>query len=80
VLVFTENADENPQQQALVAALPAEKTIVVALWSPYDTLFLPPISTYMVSYSPLSQVYRPLCAILRGEIPASGSLSITLDS
>jgi beta-N-acetylhexosaminidase len=80
VLVFTENAAENPQQQALVAALPAEKTVVVALWSPYDLLYLPPISTYLLTYSPLPELYRPLCAILSGVIPANGTLSIALDS
>jgi beta-N-acetylhexosaminidase len=79
-LVFTENADENPQQQALVAALPPEKTLVVALWSPYDLLSFPNVSSYMLTYSPLPELYRPLCAILKGEIPAEGTLSIALDS
>jgi beta-N-acetylhexosaminidase len=80
VLVFTENADENPQQQALVAAMPPEKTLVVALWSPYDLLSFPNVSSYMLTYSPLPELYRPLCAILKGEIPANGTLSIALDS
>jgi beta-N-acetylhexosaminidase len=80
VLVFTENADENSQQQALVTTLPAEKTVVVALWSPYDLLYLPHVSSYLLTYSPLSELYRPLCAILRGDIPANGTVSIALDS
>jgi beta-N-acetylhexosaminidase len=80
VLVFTENADANPQQQALVAAMPPEKTLVVALWSPYDLLSFPAVSSYMLTYSPLPELYRPLCAILKGEISAKGTLSIALDS
>ncbi|MDQ7036024.1 MAG: glycoside hydrolase family 3 N-terminal domain-containing protein [Anaerolineae bacterium] len=52
-VVFTANAADSPQQQRLVAALPAEKTMVIALWSPYDNLVLPATSGYMVTYSPL---------------------------
>ncbi|MEO8395640.1 MAG: glycoside hydrolase family 3 protein, partial [Chloroflexota bacterium] len=36
VVVWTQGADKNPEQQALVNALPPEKTIAVAIWSVYD--------------------------------------------
>jgi beta-N-acetylhexosaminidase len=77
-VVFTQNADEDPQQVALVNALPPEKTVVVALWSVYDWLSFQTISAYMVLYSPLQPAISPACAILFGDIPAMGRLSITL--
>ncbi len=80
VLIFTENVENNPQQQALVTALPAEKTVVVALWSPFDVLSLPPVASYFVTYSPLSQSYEPLCDILHGDAEALGMLSVMLET
>ena len=80
VLIFTENVENNLQQQALVAALPAEKTVVVALWSPFDVLSLPPVASYFVTYSPLSQSYAPLCDILHGDAEALGTLSVMLET
>lgn len=79
VIVFTENVENNRQQVNLIEALPLERTIVVALWSPFDSLFLPDLSTYLVTYSPLSQSYDPLCAILHGEAEARGTLSVSLE-
>jgi hypothetical protein len=79
VVVFTQNATENAQQQALVAALPPERTLVIALWSPYDALVLPATHGYMVTYSPLLQAHPAICAILRGEAPAQGKFSVALD-
>jgi beta-N-acetylhexosaminidase len=78
VIVFTQNADENPRQQMLVNALPPEKTIVVALWSPSDITTFPGISAYMVTYSPARPAVTAACGILFGTIPAQGTLSVTL--
>jgi beta-N-acetylhexosaminidase len=80
VVVFTENAADDPRQQALVNALPPEKTIVVALWSPYDWTTFPDISGYVATYSPLRPAVRAACAVLFGAIPALGQLPITLSS
>lgn len=77
-IVFTQNADEDPQQVALVKALPPEKTGVIALWSPYDWLSFQNISTYIVTYSPQQPAISAACAILFGDIPAQGQLSISL--
>jgi beta-N-acetylhexosaminidase len=74
VVIFTQNAAESAQQRALAAAMPAEKTLVVALWSPFDDEVLPAVSSYMVTYSPLSASYPAVCAILRGENVARGML------
>lgn len=78
VVVITENAEMNAQQQRLVASLPPEKTVVVAIWSPYDNQVLTPTAGYMITYSPLRELYAPLCAILRGEQAPRGTRSIDL--
>lgn len=79
VIVITENADSNRQQQRLVNNLPMGKTIVVALWSPYDINVLPTPAAYLLTYSPSPAAYRPLCAILKGKAQPIGTLPIALD-
>jgi beta-N-acetylhexosaminidase len=77
-VVFTQNAADNPDQQRLVNAMPPEKTIVVALWSPYDWTTFPTISGYVATYSPLRPAVPAVCAVLFGEAPALGQLPISL--
>jgi beta-N-acetylhexosaminidase len=79
VVVFTQDAETNDAQQALVEALPADKTIVVALQSPYDALVLPDIAAYVVTYSPLKPSYDAVCGVLFGDYPSRGKLSVTLE-
>ena len=78
VVVFTQNAIDNPAQQALIHALPPEKTIVVATESLYDWQAFPDVSAYMLTYSPLFQAIPAACAALFGAPPASGILPVTL--
>lgn len=78
VIIFTLNADQNAQQQALVNALPPDKTLVIALWSPFDLLAFPQVAGYMLAYSPLPNSHTPLCAILRGDAPAKGQVVVSL--
>ena len=78
IIVFTENAFENVQQQALVQALPPEKTVVVALSSPYDWQYFPNIAAYVLTHSLLPQAIPAACAVLFGAAPAQGILPITL--
>lgn len=78
VIVFTQDAIRNLEQQALVNALPPDKTIAVALWSPYDWRTFPGISSYMVTYTPARPSVPAACAILFGAQPATGRLSVTL--
>jgi beta-N-acetylhexosaminidase len=78
IIVFTDNAAENAQQQALVQALPPEKTVVVALSSPYDWQHFPNIAAYMLTYSPLPQAVPAACAALFGAAPTRGILPVTL--
>lgn len=78
IIVFTENAYENPQQQALVQALPPDKTAVVALSSLYDWWAFPDIAAYVLTYSPLPPAVPAACAVLFGAVPATGILPVTL--
>lgn len=78
VLVFTLNAGLDPSRSALVRALPPEKTVAVALWSPYDLLFYPDVAAYVVTYSPLLRAAPQICAGLFGETPIRGRLSVDL--
>ena len=78
IIVFTENAFENSQQQALVLALPPEKTVVVALSSPYDWQYFPNIAAYVLTHSLLPQAIPAACAVMFGAAPAQGILPITL--
>lgn len=76
IVIFTINADMNMQQQLLVNMLPPEKTLVVALWSPYDLLAFPDVEGYLVTYSPLLQSHQAVCDILFGEQPSNGTLAV----
>ncbi len=78
VVVWTQNADKNPDQQKLVNALPPEKTIAVALWSVYDWQTYSNVAAYMLTYSPGRPAVPAACAVLFGAAPATGVLPITL--
>ncbi len=78
VVVFTQNADTDANERALVKALPPEKTIAVALASVYDFTVYPKVSGYVLTYSPLPQAIPAVCKVLFGKIPANGTLSIKM--
>ncbi|MBI1278102.1 MAG: hypothetical protein GC179_08240 [Anaerolineaceae bacterium] len=77
-VVFTQNADADTNEKALVKALPPDKTIAVALASVYDFTVYPKVSGYVVTYSPLPQAIPAVCRVLFGKIPANGKLSIKM--
>lgn len=77
-IVFTQNAISNPAQQALVNALPQNKTVAVALWSPYDWQTYPNVSSYLATYSPARPAVPAVCDILFGAAPAQGRLAVNL--
>jgi len=79
IVVFTLDAETNAAQQALVQALPPEKTVVVALQSPYDALVLPETAAYVVTYSPLKPAYDAVCGVLFGDYPARGQMAVSLE-
>ncbi|MCB9453224.1 MAG: beta-N-acetylhexosaminidase [Anaerolineaceae bacterium] len=78
VIVFTQNAVDNSQQQALVRALPPAKTVVAALYSIYDWKAFPDVAAYVLTYSPERPAVPAVCAVLFGALPAQGRLPITL--
>lgn len=79
LIVFTQNAIDNPDQARLINALPADKTIVVAYWSPYDLqVFNRRPSAYIATYSPARAGVQVACRVLFGEMPARGKLPIHL--
>ncbi len=79
VVVFTDNAIDTPEQAALVNALPPDKTVVVALRSPYDLLAFPDVGAYLVIYTPLPAARAVICDLLMGDVTPSGVLPVTLE-
>lgn len=77
VVVFTQNARTNPNQQKLVNALPVNKTIVVALWEVDDIRAFPDIAGYVVGYSPMLRASAIICDVLTGRIPAKGKFPLS---
>lgn len=80
-VVFTQNAIDNPQQQALVNALPQDKTVAVAIWSHYDWTTYPNVASYIMTYSPgpvPSPAITAACRVLFGAYTATGTLPVSL--
>ncbi len=77
-IVFTADAHRNPALQALVRALPPEKTVVVAQRSPYDLEQFPAVAAYLLTYSPQSAGTEAACAGLFGARPLTGRLPVSL--
>lgn len=78
VIVFTQNAIHNQQQAALVNALPPYKTVVVALWSPYDWAAFPNIAGYLATYSPARPAVPAACGVLFGAWPGNERFALQL--
>ena len=76
IVVFTQGASADPRQQALVNALPADRTIVAALWDPFDLLAFPRVEAFAIAYSPMLRASGPLCQILLGPRRALGALPL----
>lgn len=74
VVLFSVNQVHDSQQRALVRALPAEKTVLVALWDPTDIFVLPPVSAYVLGYSPMLVATGIICDVLLGEQKATGRM------
>jgi beta-N-acetylhexosaminidase len=77
-VVWTQEAIRTPEQGALVNALPQDKTVAVALWSPDDWTTYPNVSAFIATYSPLRPAVPAACEVLFGIIPEQGQLAVTL--
>ncbi len=80
VVVFTEDAINNLEQQNLVAVLPPGKVVVVALKSPYDLRVLPDTAGYVLAYAPIPPAFQSACAGLFGEQETQGVVPVILSN
>jgi beta-N-acetylhexosaminidase len=77
-VVWTQDAVRTRAQADLVNALPQEKTVAVALFSPFDWELYPGVAAYVATYSPARPAVPAACAILFGALPGLGRLSVNL--
>lgn len=80
VVVLTNDAITVPEQAALVNALPPERTVVVAMRSPYDLLSFPKVSGYVAVYAPILETFPVICDVLLGDLAPRGALPVTLSA
>ncbi len=78
IIIFTYDAVNAPTVRGLVNALPAEKTVVAAIQSPYDLTLFPGVAGSAASYMPYPAAFEALCGVIYGVIPAKGMLPIGL--
>jgi len=78
LVIFTENADQIAEYQTLIGSLPPEKTIVVALESPFDWRAFKSIAGYLLTYEADSAGIDQACAIIFGKATPRGLLPVTL--
>lgn len=78
VVVLTLDAVTNDSLAALVRALPPERTIAVALRSPYDILVYPDVSTYLLTYGANDYALDVLARRLYGRGGAPGRLPVDM--
>jgi beta-N-acetylhexosaminidase len=81
VIVATADVAKNPPQADLVKALLEAKipTVVVAMRSPYDLMYLPgTIPTYLAVYGASPPTLEALAAVLVGQARPQGRLPVEL--
>ncbi|MEP7285961.1 MAG: glycoside hydrolase family 3 protein [Chloroflexota bacterium] len=71
-LIFTYDIDDYPAQAYMVNNVPANKTIVIALQSPYDLQHGIQPSTYVAAFNAYPSAFKAVCAVLYGNHPAVG--------
>ncbi|MCS6872277.1 MAG: glycoside hydrolase family 3 protein [Anaerolineae bacterium] len=75
-VIFTFNLDEYPRQASLVNTFAPQKTVVVALQSPYDALQGIQPAGYVTVFNPYPAAMRAACAVLYGAFPPKGTFSL----
>lgn len=79
VVVFEEDIAQNGARYNLVWALPPEKTVVVAMHSPYDWDYLPTsLSTVVLTYDSTPIMHTASCQVLYGIAPAKGHIPVKI--
>ncbi|MFN8419377.1 MAG: glycoside hydrolase family 3 protein [Anaerolineae bacterium] len=72
VVIFTYNISENPFQRDLVNAIDPQKTVVVALQSPYDIEEGIQPGAYVTVFNAYPPSFKAACNVLYGQHPALG--------
>jgi beta-N-acetylhexosaminidase len=78
VVIFVEDTFRNLRQRDLVNLLPRDRTVVVALGSPFDLELFPEHSTFMAMYNSLPASHAAACNVLFGVHPAQGRLPVAI--
>ena len=79
VVAFVEDLVKNNQQRRLIWELPPEKTVAVAMRSPYDWELLPvPLSTVVLTYDSTPATHVAACRVLYGTVRAKGQLPVAV--
>jgi len=72
LVLFVADVHKNPNQAALARHLPAERTILISLSSPYDVEFFPEVSSFIALYSDHPASREAACRVLFGASPLRG--------
>jgi beta-N-acetylhexosaminidase len=78
VVIFVEDTFRNLRQRDLVNLLPRDRTVVVALGSPFDLELFPEHSTFMAMYNSLPASHAAACNVLFGTHPTQGRLPVAI--
>lgn len=76
IVMFTENAFGIARQADLARVLPPEKTVIVALDTPYDLEILSEMAGLVALYNSLPASHRAACDVIFGVQPFRGHLPI----
>jgi beta-N-acetylhexosaminidase len=80
VVSFGENLHNNRRQSDILSISPPEKTIFVALGTPYDVEWLgQPPAGLVLGYNSTPEALTAICRVLAGAVPARGVLPVNLD-
>lgn len=81
VIVATSDVAKNPDQAKLVDAIQKTNapTVVVAMRSPYDLVYLSDVTTYLAIYGANPPMIEALADVLNGKNLARGRLPVTLE-
>lgn len=78
VVLLTLDAAHYSGQGDLARALPAERTVTVALRSPFDLLAYPAINTHLLTYASNGHALYALARVLYGQAGAPGLLPVDI--
>ncbi len=78
IVMLTLDVSRFPGQGELVRALPAGRTVVAAIRSPFDVLAFPGVNAYLLTYSGNDYALDALARVLYGQLGAQGRLPVEI--